>query len=237
VQRANAGGAGGDGLLQRFGLLVWPDKPGDWHDVDQYPDRTAKEAAWGVFDRASRLDPPKLGATVGTYDKVPCFRFDDAAHDEFLQWRTDLEKRLRAGEMSPALEGHLAKYRKLVPALALLNHVADQGQGDVSHQAVLKALAFASYLETHARRVYGCASTQVERLAATAILRRIRKGDLKEGFTLRDVHQRSWANLADRDHVRLGLDLLIDLDHIDAVQTTTGGRPKVTHSINPRTLG
>ena len=59
---------------------------------------------------------------------------------------------------------------------------------------MLKALAFASYLETHAKRLYG-ASSQVERLAAKAILRRIRRGDLKDGFTARDVHQRDWANL------------------------------------------
>ena len=57
--------------------------------------------------------------------------------------------------MSPALEGHVAKYRKLVPALALINHLADSGDGLVGIEALLKALAFSRYLESHARRVYG----------------------------------------------------------------------------------
>jgi Protein of unknown function (DUF3987) len=34
VRSANRGGAGGDGLIQRFGLLVWPDAPGEWRDVE-----------------------------------------------------------------------------------------------------------------------------------------------------------------------------------------------------------
>ena len=76
---------------------------------------------------------------------------------------------LRSGELSPALEGHLAKYRKLVPALALINHIADAGQGDVGEFSLLRALAFSKYLESHARRVYGASNT-VELNAAKAIL-------------------------------------------------------------------
>jgi len=35
VRRANADGGGGDGLLQRFGLMVWPDNPIGWRNVDE----------------------------------------------------------------------------------------------------------------------------------------------------------------------------------------------------------
>ena len=54
VRRANAGGAGGDGLLQRFGLMVWPDASRDWRNVDEYPETRARSAAWEVFERVSR---------------------------------------------------------------------------------------------------------------------------------------------------------------------------------------
>jgi putative DNA primase/helicase len=97
-----------------------------------------------------------LGASKGPYDDVPFFRFDEEAHGIFLDWRTNLERRLRSGEESPALEGHLAKYRKLVPTLALLNHIGDNEQtGAVSQKSVVRALAFARYLESHARRIPG----------------------------------------------------------------------------------
>jgi len=241
VRSANLGGAGGDGLIQRFGLLAWPDAPGEWRDIDEYPNGATREKAWETFERMAKLDTQaalRLGAEKGPFDKVPCLRFEEAAHEDFLGWRTDLERRLRCGEISPALEGHLAKYRKLVPSLALINHLADGGTGPVSHRALLKALAAAHYFESHARRVYGSAS-ESELAAAKAILRRIRNHDLKDEFTARDVHQRDWAHLTEREHVAAGLSLLVDLDYLASSIPSTGaqgGRPKITYRINPRSL-
>jgi putative DNA primase/helicase len=240
VRRANFGGAGGDGLMQRFGLLVWPDAPPDWKDVDEFPNSIARERAWQTFDRASKLDivtALALGASKGEVDKIPTLRFADDAAAIFMEWRAELERRLRADEVSPALEGHLAKYRKLVPALALINHLSDNhAGGPVSRAAIVRALAFVGYLETHARRVYG-SSCEGELAAAKAILLHIKAGDLKNGFTARDVHQRDWAHLTERDQVGAGIELLVELGHLAAVAVPPGpqgGRPTVTYRINPR---
>jgi len=242
IRRSHAGGCGGDGLIQRFGLIVWPDAVPEWTDVDEYPDGRARESAWQVYERASKLDVStlsSLGAMKGTFDAVPCFHFSEAAHSEFLAWRTDLEKRLRSGELSPAYEGHLSKYRKLVPALALINHIADQDQsGAVSLESLTRALAFSKYLESHAKRVYGSA-LDGEISAAKAILTHIRRGDLQDGFTAREVHRRDWAHLTEHDQVEAGLGLLADLDHVVVrvfAPGPQGGRPKIAYSINPRTL-
>jgi hypothetical protein len=238
VRSANLGGAGGDGLIQRFGLLAWPDGPGEWRDIDEYPNSAAREGAYQTFERMAKLDLTaalRVGAVKGPFDKVPFLRFDQAAHEDFLGWRTDLERQLKSSELSPALEGHLAKYRKLVPSLALINHLADGGTGPVSHRALLKALAAAHYLETHARRVYGSAS-EAELSASKAILKRIRNGDLKDGFTARDVHQGGWAHLTEREQVGAGLTLLVDLDYLAILVPalgSQGGRPKVSYQINP----
>jgi hypothetical protein len=241
VRAANLGGAGGDGLIQRFGLMAWPDPLGEWHDVDEYPNATARERAWQVFDRMSKLDTGgalKLGAEKGPFDKVPFLRFDEAAHDDFLEWRKDHERLVRSGEISPALEGHLAKYRKLVPSLALINHLADGAIGPVSHRALLKALAAAHYFESHARRIYA-AALEGELTAAKAILKHIRNGDLNDSFTARDVHQSGWAQLTDREQVGAGLSLLVDLDYLAQSYRSIGaegGRPKLTYLVNPRIL-
>ena len=180
----------------------------------------------------------KAGALKGEYDSIPYLRFDDDAAADFIGWREDLERRVRSAELSPAFEGHIAKYRKLVPALALINHLADQGQGPVSQKALLRALAFASYLESHAKRVYGSA-LESELAAAKAILKHIRNGDVTDGFTARDVHQRGWAHLTEREQVGAGLNLLVELDHLAAVESASvphGGRPKTIYRINPRSI-
>ena len=107
-------------------------------------------AAWETFERASKLDLTAalaLGAHKGQFDDAPFLRFTEEARREdswagASRWRG----RCDPARLSPALEGHLAKFRKLVPALALINHIADGGDGDVTQAATVRALAFAGLL-------------------------------------------------------------------------------------------
>ena len=102
---------------------------------------------------------------------------------------------------------------------------------------MMRALGLATYLETHARRAYG-AGPEAETAAAKAILTHIRKGDLTDGFSARDVQRRGWSNLSDRGEIQAGLDLLCDLDWIFAAEKKgdAGGRPTIAYRINPRAL-
>lgn len=228
--QAIRGGAADDGLIQRFGLMVWPDPVATWRNVDRPPDHTAERVAYAVFDRLDRLDPASIGAQQdrnldGHPIGLPYLRFSAEALSHFQEWHEALEVWLRSGELHPALESHFSKYRKLVPALALLIHLADDGRGEIGEDATLKALAWAEYLETHAHRVYG-AVTQVEVAAAKAILRRIERGDLQAPFTTRDVWRPGWAGLSDRALVVRALELLADYGHLTVeVDRETGGRP------------
>jgi putative DNA primase/helicase len=239
IRRTNADGMGGDGLMQRFGLLVWPDSPPTWRNVDEYPDAAAREAAWKVFERASKIDlneALRIGATQVKYDSLPYLRFDLNGLKEFNEWRARHEAAKRSGDLSPALEGHIAKYNKLVPALALINHVADEYEvGAVSLQSVLRALAFTKYLESHARRVYG-AGILAEVAAAKAILRRIKGGDLIDGFSVREIRRKDWSHLTESHHIAAGLDLLADHNYVAVQDRPTGqkgGRPSAAYLINP----
>ena len=233
------GGAGDDGLVQRFSMMISPDATGAWRNVDRWPDGEAKKAAWDVFDRLDALKPSDVLAEQdtdldGNPDGVPYLRLDDDALALFLEWRTTLEARLRGGDLHPAVESHLAKYRKLVPALALICHLADHGTGPVHEAAMLRALGWAVYLESHAMRVYGgAASPEIE--AARAVLRRIKRGDLpRDGFSSRDVWRPGWAGLADRDLVAAALAYLEDMDWLKAARVQTEGRPATVYTVNPR---
>lgn len=58
-------------------------------------------------------------------DGVPTFTFAPDALERFRDWREVLERRLRGDELPRPMIGHLSKYRKLVPALALVIHLAE----------------------------------------------------------------------------------------------------------------
>ncbi len=222
-------------MIQRFGLLIWPDLNGAWSNVDRYPDTKAKNRAFQVFDELDRLDPLSIGADQdtdfdGQPDGIPYLRFDSAALELFTEWRTALESKLRS-DLHPALESHYAKYRKLIPSLALIIHLADGGIGPVSEDATLRALAWGEYLETHAERAYSSVSKS-DVSTATAILNRIKKGDLKPPFSSRDVWRPGWSKLSDRDQVMGGLRMLEDYNHIYIEKVETGGRTKTLYHIN-----
>ena len=140
MRGAVQGGAGDDGLVQRFGLLVWPDHSMEWRDIDRAPLSEPRRIAFETFGYLDTLDPLMVGASQDDYDELPFVRFDPTAQGLFREWRCDLESRLRSGEMSAALESHLAKYRKLVPALSLISHLSDGHSGPVGEASLLRAL-------------------------------------------------------------------------------------------------
>jgi putative DNA primase/helicase len=232
IGRAVRGGAGDDGLIQRFGLLVWPETSGEWRNVDRLPDSKARQGVNALFERLSTLSLLTSEVELDPSGRGYFLRFDQPALEEFTAWREGLERKLRVGDLHPALESHLAKYRKLVPGLALINHLADHGISPVGQAATRRAINFAAYLETHARRAYA-AGANAEAAPAKAILERIRKGDLTDPFTARDIHQSDWSNLSDRRQVEEGLRLLTDLDWLADEEVKIGGRPKVIYHINP----
>ena len=233
MRGALTGGAGDDGMVQRFSLLVWPDQNPSWENTDRYPASEPRAAAWQAFRRLDELTADAAGAATDEFAPVPYLRFDEDAQGVFNEWRQALEMRLRSDDLMPALESHLAKYRKLVPALALINHLADGGTGAISETAILRAVAFAEYLETHAKRAYA-AGSEVATAAAKAILKRIRNSDLADGFTARDIYRNHWADLSDRNRPQAGLDLLNDFDWLRGEKRETGGRTSVVYRVNPR---
>ncbi len=151
---AAAGGQGDDGLLQRFQLAVWPDVSSDWVNVDEWPNKEARDRAYAVVERLANLDPWDVDAQQDDNDAVPFLRFDHKAQGAFDEWRGDLERTLRAGTLAPALESVYAKYRSLIPSIALLIHLADGGRGPVPLSALDRAVGWGRYLFGHAGRIY-----------------------------------------------------------------------------------
>jgi hypothetical protein len=98
---------------------------------------------------------------------------------------------------------------------------------------MLKVMAMSLYLESHAKRAYA-SGPEAETAAAKVILLHIKRCDLKDGFTARDVLRPHWARLADRDAVQAALALLIDHQWLACQRIESGGRPTTTYTINSR---
>jgi len=228
-------GKGDDGLIQRFQLAVYPDVSPNWVNVDQWPDTEAKNRAYEVFASLDSLDPLSLDTICDQNDPdgIPYLNFDEEAQDAFDKWRAGLEHQIRSGDEHPAIESHLAKYRSLIPSLALLIHLADGGKGPVGLPAIQKAIRWGLYLESHARRIYAAAINPIA-AAGKTLAKHILKHELQDGFALKDVYRPCWAGLSSRDEAAAAVDLLIDLDWLSEQHEPTEGRTKTRYWINPK---
>ena len=192
LRDAARGEEGDDGLISRFQLLFWPEPTGKWIDVDRWPDSQARRRADRLFRTLDALDPADLNANPGDDGGPPYLRFDDQAQMLFDVWCDYLENiMLRRFDENPLVESHLAKYRKLVPALALLFHLADvldrpagsTGSAEVSRPSVEKAIQWSELLEGHARRVYGSLDVPPDVDAAQALFTKLSEGLLTDPFS------------------------------------------------------
>jgi putative DNA primase/helicase len=235
VRQATGGGAGADGLLQRFGLMVYPDISPEWCEVDRYPDSAAKEAVNLLAEKLDTISYKAIGARIGDYGGVPFLNFDDNAQILFSEWRTKLEHRLRSGDEHPAIISHLSKYRKLIPSLALINHLCDAGHGAVSEASLLRAIAFGNYLESHARRIYSYA-TRPDIDAAKTLLKRLAGGKVDMPFKARDIYIKGWTGLETTTKAQAAIDLLLEYNHLTQHEINTGGRPTRVYMQNKGAL-
>jgi putative DNA primase/helicase len=236
VRETQRSGSGDDGLLQRFSLMVYPDIKGDWRNVDRKPNAEAREAMRLLIERLCTLTPESAGAEVDPYGGVPFVRFDSAAYALFVEWLTDHERKLRHGDDHPAVASHLSKYRKLVPALALINHLCEGGRGSVTETAISRALLFSDFLEEHARRVYSYAS-RPDFDAAKTILAKLRSGKLPVEFSSRDVYRPGWSGLTTADEAMAAIRVLLDFKHIreKPQEPHEVGRPSRVYQAHPST--
>ena len=242
-----------DGLLQRFQLLVLPDElTGKPEIVDEYPDLDAKNRVFTIVEKLSEMDFIACGGQIDEFTKIPYFHFAPAAQVFFNNWLLALETKLRGDDDDPIINEHLSKYPKLMPSLALIFHLIEVADGNVTPQDDLfadqpnevplrcaqQAAAWCKYLETHARRIYGLmANVTVQ--GGKRILGKIKDGTLKEGFNAWDVYHQGWSFLDTKELAQAALDELVDTgwlrENSPSKPSQKGGRPmSPTYQIHPQ---
>jgi len=228
-----------DGLFQRFQLAVYPDQKCFEGIIDRAPNKTAEDRAFNIIQTLTETDYTQFGATEDMYGDTPYFKFDEEAQSLFYEWLTELQNRLANPDDSAIIIEHLAKYRSLVPSLALIFHLIDvisenTSQSSINKLSLTRALAYTEYLESHARRIYEINANQsFTRLEALA--EKIKSGKLNNQFSLRDVYRKQWHLLTDKREVQEALDELEEMNWVSSYRTETAyqKREKTIYSINP----
>lgn len=233
VRFAQSGSSKNDGLLQRFQLLVWPDLPEQFELVDRPANKDAlAKMHQAIISLKALYTKPLQGATTN-HSGVQLLHFDKEAQTLFNNWYLDNENMLRNSSLDPSEHGHFAKYRSLVPGLALLFHLINGNSGPVNKASFRTALQFAKYLKSHAKRTYGSVhgldSAPTRSLANKLLARKI-----SDGFTQRSLLHKGWANLSNKDKVYLAVNALVEHGWLSEHASEAAGRKTTVYKINPR---
>ncbi|MBF0207073.1 MAG: DUF3987 domain-containing protein [Oligoflexia bacterium] len=117
-----------DGLLQRFQLLIWPELEKKWENFDCLPNAEAEESITRPYAAIDELP---------VFEKSDGLHFDEESQIIFNQWRTELELIIRSETIKNShYESHIAKYRSLMPSLALIFCVI-KNRGVISNNTLI----------------------------------------------------------------------------------------------------
>jgi hypothetical protein len=237
IDGALDGGIGDDGLPQRLQLLVYLDHLPPWQKAERFTKSEPRKRAHTIFAGLDRL---AIGSS-GDAGDIPYMRFSSDAQTVFDDWHDALEHRLRGETLdeTPAFAAHLAKYRSLVPALALIFHcldVAAKSAGVIADRVdetnVRLAAAWADFLEEHARKMYA-AEINTGVAAAHALAKKIEDGGIADGESIRDIYRNQWSGLRKPDRVDAAINVLIEHNWVRTDAVTKGGRTSRIVWIHP----
>jgi hypothetical protein len=228
-----------DGLPQRF-LFAYPDTT----KRGEKPTEADYRAMQSGFNRANEICKMIVeydfnGRVIGANgDQFHVVKFSDDAQAVVDEWQADTEAEAESLQVEDeAFSSYLYKLPKSCFAIALIFHCLENiGAGnfpdEITLETALKAIAYTEVLTTHARRVFALGENQIFALAQI-LVGKIKKGDLEQGFTIREVMRKQWSGLKAKDTVQDVIGLLIDYGYLRELPTSGEGRPTVKYAFHP----
>lgn len=160
------------------------------------------------------------------------YKFDKVAQARFYAHYEQHENIILNSET--IMRAHLAKYRSLVPALALIYHLCEAGDDTQSKEvgivALEKAIRLADFLHSHAKFIFISLKTVLSNGPAMRIGRKIASGEITEGMTINLILRRAWSGLTERDVV---LSALEHLEELNWVKLFKSNRRSIIIRLNP----
>ena len=232
VQFTQRGNSKNDGLLQRFQLLVWPDHVGNFKLVDRAPNQSAINRYYQAVFSLSNLQANPIPSARMLVNGSQLLHFSAMAQQTFNAWYVQNENMLINGNLDSARQSHFAKYRSLVPALALLFHLLDGHTGTVCEDCLNRSVMFSNYLKHHANRVYASVSGR-DAAAVRLLAERLLDNQLPDSFTCRSLTLRGWSGLGTKEQAQDAIDALVEYGWLIETAVNGVGRPTVQYSLHP----
>lgn len=218
--------AGGDGLMQRFQLISYPDLTQKFQDVDiLIPDGLRTE----LMQIAARIDALCISESV--------LHFSPDAQQALVEWNVSHQNKTRSEE-AEYWQSHLGKIPKLVGALCLQLYIVDCLSGNVAIDNIPlhvleRAFRLTEYFIAHAKRAYGSIESQTLS-DARKILHKIKSGKLKARFKASEIYHNCSCSLRDPAKTYAALDLLYDKNIVAPDKQQFGiGRPGTDWIVHP----
>jgi hypothetical protein len=228
-----------DGLVQRFGMIVWPneaklprvDRPASYNEAAY---RTVIHTLANLkYDKGKDTSPVEL-------------HFDAEAQKLFNGWDEQREDRMYL-ERRSGMKSSLSKYSGMMPKAAALFQLIDLARGggalggtyyiDAHHTKM--AISLFQYLESHLNRIHSSAFEPWQ-TAEFVIAKNIAEGTMPDGMTARDI-KRKWnatKNMLAED-IEMALENLQEHGWVrhDGVKPKGPGRPTTVWYVNPLAKG
>jgi hypothetical protein len=171
-------------------------------------------------------------------DQFHVIKFSAEAQAIIDQWKDEIDSEAESLQIEDeAFSSFLYKLPKNCFAIALIFHCLETIDenvfpDEISEETTLRAISYTQVLITHARRVFALGENQIFALAQTA-LGKIRKGELSNGFTAREMARKQWSGLRAKEAVQDVLSLLVEYGYLKEYRTEGEGRPTMRYSIHP----
>lgn len=223
-----------DGLLQRFQLLIYPEIKGEWKNIDVIPNANAFNLVQDAFNKIDQIPEPSESSPTQS------LHFDNEPQEIFNLWRKDLEKLFRSNTIqNESFESHLAKYRSLMPSLALIFYILKQNgeinfsnDNGINKESTLLAIKWCDYLKQHAQKVYQIHGDPL-RLTVKALIEKIKSGQIGDGDPIRGIQRHRWPHLKTAKDIKEGIIFLSKYGWTKIENNSKGSRESLVVRLNP----
>ena len=234
---SHGGTTSGDGLLQRFGMMVYPDQVQKYNYIDRPWNPSAYDVAQKVFKRIGNLNVQPLPSNLRIHNEwnVPILRFDDEAQERFADWVVKHQEFMRLSKLPPVLESHYTKYNKLIVTIAALLHIADYpNTGAIALDTLERSIAWIELLRAHAEKIFSHRQTIFDenQMALQLVKRLYEKYGIGSAFTVRDVGRNGWTGFNNNDFVEKILTVLTDKHWLQAEDSAA--KKTIRYKINSK---